>query len=420
MMDVRIEGNFEKYLGLPPMVGRAKKRSFANLKSRLESRLESRIEGWKEKLLSTGGKEILLKSVAQAIPTFAMSVFRIPSTLCNELEQIMARFWWQSSTKSKGIHWSKWHEVCLPKNDGGLGFKSLNSFNLALLGKQVWRLSQNQNSLSFLVLRSRYFPSGNFLEARLGFSPSYIWQSIWQAKNVISKGLMWRVGNERRINIWHDKWIPRRWEFKIFTQPKFLPKEAIVNLIINPTSKSWDNETLHQAFDIADIKEILCIPLGDINAPDTRIWAFNPSGSYSVRSGYHFIQQLRSHTSLHIPGEQTTYRTVSSSTSTPHGSWKNIWNLQVPSKVRLFTWRLLKNFIPSFSNLCNRRMIDCIPHCLICGKEPENSAHIFGNCPIAATVWSLAHIAPPTLSLGNMEEFHWVSLSWIETGRKLV
>ncbi|PKA55484.1 hypothetical protein AXF42_Ash006686 [Apostasia shenzhenica] len=39
-------------------------------------------------------------------------------------------------------------------------------------------------------------------------------------------------------------------------------------------------------------------------------------------------------------------------------------------------------------------MIDSIPHCLICGKEPKKSAHIFGNCPIAATVWSLAHIAP--------------------------
>ncbi|PKA47991.1 hypothetical protein AXF42_Ash016338 [Apostasia shenzhenica] len=130
---------------------------------------------------------------------------------------------------------------------------------------------------------------------------------------------MWRVGNGRRINIWHDKWIPRPWEFKIFTQPKFLSKKATVNLFINQTSNLWDTEILHQAFDIIDIQEILRIPLGDINAPDTRIWAFNPSGSYSVRSGYHFIQQLSSHTSLHILGEQTTYRTASSSTSTSQG-----------------------------------------------------------------------------------------------------
>ena len=68
----------ERYLGLPVFVGNNKCRVFAYLKERIWTR----IQGWKEKLLSRAGKEILIKAVAQAIPTFAMGCFDITKEIC--------------------------------------------------------------------------------------------------------------------------------------------------------------------------------------------------------------------------------------------------------------------------------------------------------------------------------------------------
>jgi hypothetical protein len=72
---------FEKYLGLPPVVGRAKRRAFNEIKDRVGRKLQ----GWKEKLLSQAGREVLIKAVIQAIPTYAMSCFKFPAGLCAEL-----------------------------------------------------------------------------------------------------------------------------------------------------------------------------------------------------------------------------------------------------------------------------------------------------------------------------------------------
>ncbi|XP_024024678.1 uncharacterized protein LOC112092512 [Morus notabilis] len=78
------------YLGLPAFVGRNKRRLFNNLKERVWKKLQL----WKGKLFSVGGREILIKAVAQATSTYAMSVFKLPSTLYEELQSLVSRFCW--------------------------------------------------------------------------------------------------------------------------------------------------------------------------------------------------------------------------------------------------------------------------------------------------------------------------------------
>ena len=78
----------EKYLGLPSLVGRNKKNTFKEVKTKLANKLA----GWKEKLLSTAGKEFLIKAVAQAIPTYTMSCFKISNSLCDEMTSVIRNF----------------------------------------------------------------------------------------------------------------------------------------------------------------------------------------------------------------------------------------------------------------------------------------------------------------------------------------
>ena len=81
---------YEKYLGLLAVVGRNKKERLRYIKERVWNK----IQGWREKLLSQAGREILLKAVVQAIPSFAMSCFKLPLSLCNEIEAMVRKFYW--------------------------------------------------------------------------------------------------------------------------------------------------------------------------------------------------------------------------------------------------------------------------------------------------------------------------------------
>jgi len=63
-------------------VGRNKKVSFNYIKECVWKKLQ----GWKEKLLSQVEREILIKAVVQAIPTYTMSYFKLPIRLCSEIE----------------------------------------------------------------------------------------------------------------------------------------------------------------------------------------------------------------------------------------------------------------------------------------------------------------------------------------------
>ena len=89
------------------MVGRNKNNAFQSLKDRVWKR----IQGWKEKMLLRGGKEILIKAIAQAIPTYTMSVLKIPASLCYNLSNMLPKFWWGVNVDAKKIHWVAWDKL---------------------------------------------------------------------------------------------------------------------------------------------------------------------------------------------------------------------------------------------------------------------------------------------------------------------
>ena len=124
-------------------------------------------------MLSQARKEILIKVVTQAISTYTMSVFKLPDTLCDEMTSMVRAFWWGHFHGKNKMAWLSWDKVCVPKREGGLGFRNLKAFNLALLTKQGWRLQTNTNSLVYCVLKACYFPHCDFLHAELGSKPSF-------------------------------------------------------------------------------------------------------------------------------------------------------------------------------------------------------------------------------------------------------
>uniref|UniRef100_A0A2N9HJ72 Reverse transcriptase zinc-binding domain-containing protein n=1 Tax=Fagus sylvatica TaxID=28930 RepID=A0A2N9HJ72_FAGSY len=191
------------------------------------------------------------------------------------------------------IKWHGWDgNRCLSKSKGGMGFRNLHSFNLAMLAKQGWRLSQNQNSMAYRVYKSKYFPTGNLLQAPVGHNPSYAWRSIWNALEVIRQGSRWRVGNGIRINIWEDRWLPTLSTFKVRTPRIDINDTPQVSSLIDQDSGNWRVEKLNQFFLPMDITAIMSIPLGNLQMEDTRVWIGNSTGMFTVKSAYCIAQNI--------------------------------------------------------------------------------------------------------------------------------
>lgn len=200
-----------KYLGLPTQRGRVKGDHFQDLRERLSKRLND----YSEKFMSAAAKEVLIKSVAQALPTYIMSVFKLPLGLCDDLTSIIHGFWWGAENGKRKTAWVAWRDLTLEKSCGGLGFKDLRLFNQTMLERQAWRLIQYPDSLCARLLKSRYFPNGSLVDTT---SPSPTWQAITFGLELLKKGIIWKVGCETHIRIWRDHWIPREFSLSVTTR----------------------------------------------------------------------------------------------------------------------------------------------------------------------------------------------------------
>ena len=120
-----------------------------------------------------------------------------------------------------------------PKNEGGMGFRDLRFFNLAMLAKQGWKSLHDQSSLLFQCFKARYFPRCNFLDAIESPNCSYAWKSMVAKLPILKSGCCWRVGNGESIKVYLDKWIPNCPTNRILHQGHDVDKEIMVSELID-------------------------------------------------------------------------------------------------------------------------------------------------------------------------------------------
>jgi len=248
----------ERYLGLPVAVGKSRRKTFEYIKQRVWNR----IQGWQERLLSKAGKEIMIKAVAQAIPTYAMSCFDLTKSVCDDLNSMIARYWWSQQDKLNKIHWFSWEKLTRSKKKGGLGFRDLHLFNMAMLSRQAWRLLTNPDMLCAQVLKAKYYPNKELIQCTARRGISYSWRSILKGLKLLKQGLIWRIGDGMNTNIWTDPWIPRGSTRRPATPrgPSLLTKVAD---LIDPGTGTWDEKLVLDTFWPEDAQIILNIPTAE-------------------------------------------------------------------------------------------------------------------------------------------------------------
>lgn len=353
-------------------MGRGKKASLQYIKERVWSK----IRGWKEKLLSQAGREVLLKAVVQAIPTYSMSCFKLPNSLCHEIEVMVRKFWWDQRGERRKVHWIKWSKLCKPKNEGGMGFRDLQKFNNALLAKQVWRLMSNQDSLFGRFFKSKFFPQGTIFDAKENRG-SFAWKSILKGRDTIKKGMKWRIADGRSVRIFKDHWLPHQNHGRVLSPIGVHCPETRVSSLIDEDLWCWKVDVIDQMFLPFEANMVKAIPLGLNRTSDTIFWPKTRNGMYSVQTGYKLLME-----SDEIDGEGPSDSGVRKTV------WKKIWQLQVPNRVRSLMWRAGSNSLPTKTNLFRQKLVSdsC---CSNCKMDPEDTLHALWSCPSLTPIWQV-------------------------------
>lgn len=115
-----------------------------------------------------------------------MGCFKLSDYLLSDIESLISKFWWRNCGRDK-IHLNKWDKLCNSKRYGGMGFKYLISFNLAMLEKQVWRVIHYPNSLLNRVLKAKYFFHCDIFKATLKSNAYFTWKSIFCAIHLVNQ-----------------------------------------------------------------------------------------------------------------------------------------------------------------------------------------------------------------------------------------
>lgn len=224
------------------------------------------------------------KSQLRSQSLFAMSVFKTSKGVCKGITDAVARFRLGDDENQRecidGLI-----EITFSQKRWRDGFRGLHSFNLAMFAKQWWRLLDDPESLCATVLHAKYYPTQDFLSARLKKGALFTWQSIHAGIKTFKQGHIWRIRNEEKVNIWDDHWVPLIPSRKVVT-PRAGVLITKVNELIDPTTKSWDEELLRDIFSPIDVNRILQIPLSNSSFGDFVAWHGTQSGHLSVKTTY--------------------------------------------------------------------------------------------------------------------------------------
>ncbi|KAJ9551779.1 LOW QUALITY PROTEIN: hypothetical protein OSB04_015824 [Centaurea solstitialis] len=358
------------YLGIPIGDRMKKKRAWKTLFDKFRNKLSN----WKAKILSSGGRLTLCKTVLGSLGTYLFSLFKAPSGVLKELERLRRKFFWGMSDGIKKIPWIRWDVVLNSKAKGGLDIGSLSAQNVAMLAKWWWRFKNEESALWRRVICAFHGAFGKLGLASEGNNCRSTWGTIAKlGKEFDSANLDFdslcrkKLGNGEKTRFWHDRWIgnytlankfPRLFALDIDKECSVASRMAIsangASFRGNWRRSLRDGRETDEAENLASICESSRLGTGE----DRWIWELEASGLFSVASLRRAIDDMRLGSSNH----------------------RTIWTKEVPGKVRILLWKARANRLPTKSNLIKRNVPVGDERCVLCQSHIETIDHLFVGC----------------------------------------
>lgn len=207
-------------------------------------------------------------------------------------------------------------------------------------------------------MKAKYHPNYTILEAQLGSKPSFAWRSIQGACNIVSEGLIWRIGDGASVRIWGDKWLPNPSSYMVQSPEKIVDGAARVRDLFYQDVHGWNLRLLTQIFNAEEVQVIQSVPISFTKQPDTQVWRGTRTGLFTISSAYHFVKERDDNFQPARRGSNDL--------------WRGLWKMQTSNAIKNFMWRACKKILPTKDNLMKRRVVED-SLCPICSLEAETS-----------------------------------------------
>ncbi|GJY57634.1 RNA-directed DNA polymerase, eukaryota, reverse transcriptase zinc-binding domain protein [Tanacetum coccineum] len=193
-----------RYLGVPLVSKRVTKNDCRILIVVIQNKVNS----WKNKFLSFVGRLQLIASVLSAMQVYWCSLFILPLTVYDDIDSLMSNFLWSNTDEIGSMVSVKWSDVCRPKNQGGLGLKSMHEWNIALMAKHLWSIISNKNTIWVKWVKVHKLKGKNLWDIDLNKGMSWSWKHLLNLRDKIKEFVNVKLGNGKTCSLWFDKWHP--------------------------------------------------------------------------------------------------------------------------------------------------------------------------------------------------------------------
>ncbi|KAM0036124.1 putative RNA-directed DNA polymerase [Helianthus debilis subsp. tardiflorus] len=342
---------------------------------------EARLSSWKAKLLSIGGRVILIKAVLESIPIYYFSLYKAPVKIIDTLERLMNKFLWSGMSDNNKIHWVNWNRVTMPKKFGGLGIKRLKEINEALLFKWVWRYRAEKDCLWRRVVNACHKNINSWEVLPVNKNGVGCWKTIVKVGGSLKANDVYlhtmvrsKLGNGEGVRFWLDVWmgdcaLKDKWPnlFRLENNKTCLVSDRLkVDNDRVQLEAGWSN-LLHSEEDFQQWNQ-LCVGLENVKMSTTEdkwMWSGEKNKNFSVKSVRKLLRNGDAYGNVFVLK----------------------WISWVPLKCLIMAWRAEMNRLPTKVELVKRGVYIPNTLCVWCDYHEETSMHVLADCIIAINVW---------------------------------
>ncbi|KAL4370603.1 hypothetical protein AHAS_Ahas06G0082300 [Arachis hypogaea] len=316
-----------KYLGASISDKREGKERYKDIVRRVQSKLK----GWKTKCLSLAGRLTLAQSTISPILNYQMQHERVPKGVYRKVERLQRNFIWGDEPNKKRLHLIGWKTMCLPRHEGGLGFRKLSSMNDAFLIKVLWQMDENPEQMWVKVLKHKYC-DGNLIDddTQSRNTDSSFWREVLKMWPTFQANTVKFIGNGRDSNSLVSEWVEENGEWNRRKLNTYLPEEIVQKI----------TATYPPHFEADE---------------DRKGWKHNEDGDFSIAS---------------------TYKALNNWSKPNKTIWSHLWSWKGPQRVKR-----------TLTNQRIARLFGGNGYCKVCQGVQEDLLHLFRDCPKVSTIW---------------------------------
>ncbi|XP_071920660.1 uncharacterized protein [Coffea arabica] len=313
-----------RYLGFPLYIGKCKSLYFGKVCHAISARILS----WRSKLLSPGGRLVLIKHVLSSLPTHLLSAAVIPVATFKSIERICANFLWGTSTEQTKHHWIRWSQLCYPVTEGGIGFQRVRNVYNAFSCKLWWSL-RTGSSLWATFMRAKYCKGVHPCQVVSSQAASPTWRRMVNVSRQVELCMVFRFSD----------------------------------VMVNGT---WDNYRLSQILLPPIVDQVMHSPALSGRGTDQVIWRSTQSGLFTLAAAFQEVRQGCNRSLV----------------------FSRIWHARIPLRVSLFMLRLLMRRLP-LDDVLGEMGFQLASKCLGCALATgETLEHVFSVGQLALEVWA--------------------------------